>query len=161
MGGCIGMNLAHRRPDLLSTLVMADSPVMPVGDALRPLVDSILAGCKGPSYQQTAATFVSSFMFNENSDPAFRDEVVPGMARAPQRLMHTAIASTFAEENLPPGLIPVQSLFIRAATHAASPEEISFRYGLPVAEVNAAHFLQFEQPTEANRIVRRFLEELP
>ena len=161
MGGCIGLNLAHRRPDLLRALVMVDSPVVPVGEELRPLVDTVLAGFKGPAFKETAATFVGNFMFNENSDAALRDEVVAGMASAPQRLMHTAIGSTLAEENLPPGAIPVPSLFIRAATHTASAEEISSRYdGLPVVEVNAAHFLQLEQPAETNRIIRRFLEGL-
>jgi pimeloyl-ACP methyl ester carboxylesterase len=161
MGGCIGLNLAHGHPDLLRALVMVDSPVVPVDDSLRPQLDSILAGFKGPAYKETAATFVGSFMFNEQSDPALRDEVVTGMSSAPQRLMHTAIASTLSEENLPAGPIPVPSLFIRAVTHTASAEEVSSRYGgLPVAEVDAAHFLQLEKPAEANRIIRQFLKEL-
>ena len=161
MGGCIGLNLAHRHPDLLRALVMLDSPVIPIGDALRPLLTSILAGFKGPAFRETAATFVGSFMFNENSDPALRDEVVGGMSAAPQRLMHTALDSILSEDNLPAGPIPVPALFIRAATQNATANEISSRYGgITVAEVDAAHFLQLEQPAETNRIIRRFLEGL-
>ena len=49
----------------------------------------------------------------------------------------------------------------RAVTHTASTEEISSRYGdLPVAEVNAAYFLQMEQSAETNRIIRKFVEGL-
>jgi pimeloyl-ACP methyl ester carboxylesterase len=161
MGGCIGLNLAHRHAELVGGLVMIDSPVIPPTDELSGLVDRILTGFRGPEYKETAATFVRSFMFNENSDPALRDEVVAGISSAPQRLMYTAIESTLSEGNLPAGPISVPALFIRAVTHTAPAEEISSRYGgLQVVEVNAAHFLQLEQPTETNRIIRQFLEGL-
>lgn len=158
MGGCIGLNLAHRYPDLLRALVMVDSPVIPIGKALRPQLNAILAGFKSSGYKETAATFVRSFMFNERSDLALCDDVVAGMSTAPQRLMHTAIDSLLSEENLPAGPIPVPSLFIRAVTQTASAKEISSRYGgLPVVEVHAAHFLQLERPVETNRILHEFL----
>lgn len=161
MGGCIGLNLAHGHPELVGGLIMIDSPVIPPIGELSGLVDNILTGFRGPDYRETAKTFVVSFMFNEDSDPALRDEVVGGMSSAPQRVMHTAIESTLSEENLPAGPIPVPALFIRAITHTAPTEEISSRYGgLPVAQVNAAHFLQLERPTETNRIIREFLEGL-
>jgi pimeloyl-ACP methyl ester carboxylesterase len=161
MGGCIGLNLTHRHPNLVRALVMVDSPIVPLDDALRPQLDSILAGLSGPDFREIALTFVGSFMFNEHSDPALRDEVIAGMSGAPQRVMHTAIESTLSKDNLPAGPIPVPALFIRAVTHTASTEEISSRYGgLPVAEVNAAHFVQMEQPAETNRIIRQFLDGL-
>jgi pimeloyl-ACP methyl ester carboxylesterase len=158
MGGVIGLNLARKHPELLSGLVMVDSPVIPISD-LKPLRDGIFAGLRSPNYATIASAFVGNLMFNDKSDSALRDEIVAGMASAPQRVMCTALESTLAEENLPEGQAPVPALFIRATTNLSAASAISERYGgLEVVEVDAGHFLQLEKPGEVNSIVKRFVE---
>lgn len=160
MGGIIALNLVRKEPRLTRTIVLVDSPVVPVPTALRPALDAVFAGLKSPAYVETAKSFVSQFMFREDSDPALKDWIVKGMASAPQRVMWSALESTLAEENMVPGPLPVPSLYIRASTQLASAEEIRERYhGMRVEEFDAAHFLHMERPKEFNALLARWLEE--
>jgi len=73
-----------------------------------------------------------------------------------------ALASSFSEENLTFGPLPVPSLFVRAATLPATEDELKERYpGMEVVSVDAAHFIQLEKPEELNAILRRFIGALP
>lgn len=160
MGGVIALNLARKEPGLARTIVLVDSPVVPVPAALRPALDAVFAGLKSPAYVETAKSFVSQFMFRDDSDPVLKDWILQGMASAPQRVMWSALESTVEEENMAPGPLPVPSLYVRASTQLASAEEIRRRYpGMRVEEFDAAHFLHMERPTEFNALLTRWLEE--
>jgi pimeloyl-ACP methyl ester carboxylesterase len=160
MGGVIGMNLVRKHPDLASALVMVDSPVIPLPEALRPVLAGTLAALNSPGYVETAKSFVATFMFGDDSNPELKASIIEGMSTAPQRLMWTALSDTVAADNLAPGAIPVPSLFVRATTQIASADEIRARYpGTQVQDVDAAHFLQIENPHAFNDILRRFIEE--
>lgn len=161
MGGVIGMNLVRRHPELARALVMVDSPVVPLPEALQPTAEAVFGGLKTPAYVDIAKNFVSTFMFRPDSDPALKQAIIDGMAVAPQRLMWTALSDTLTPENIAPGAIPVPSLFVRATTQIASADEIRARYpGTQVQDVDAAHFLQMENPRAFNDVLRRFIEEI-
>jgi len=97
-------------------------------------------------------------MFNNASDPGLREEIVGSSLRTPQRVMHRAIASAFAEQEALGGPLSVPSLFLRAATQYATEDEIRAHLpGVHIAEVDCAHFLQLEKPEELNGILERFL----
>ena len=159
MGGVIALNLARKEPGLPRTIVLVDSPVVPVPAALRAALDAVFAGLKSPAYVETAKSFVSQFMFRDDSDPALKDWILQKMASAPQRVMWSALESTVAEENMVPGPPPVPSLYVRASTQLASAEEIRERYpGIRVEEFEAAHFLHMERPKQFNALLARWLE---
>jgi pimeloyl-ACP methyl ester carboxylesterase len=161
MGGVIAAQLALKHTDGTRGVILVDAPIVPVTPELRPVLDGVLAGLKSPGYKQLAEGFLRQFMFNEASDPGLIEEIVVSSLRTPQRVMHTAIASVF-DEMAKPGPLPVPSLFIRAATQYATPEQIKeLMPGIEVAEVDAPHFLQLEKPEETNRIIRDFVGSLP
>lgn len=161
MGGVITLRLAFDRPDLMRAAVLVDAVVTPLPAALLPARDATIAALKSPAYKAAARQFSTQFMFREDSDPALKEMLLDGMGEAPQRLMWSAIESLLDETNLPSGTIPVPALFVRAAMHVASADEIRARYpGIEVAEVDCAHFVQLERPAEFNAILSQFLEGL-
>ena len=82
------------------------------------------------------------------------------MASAPQRVMHTALASIFSDD-MTAGPLPVPSLFIRAATQTATEDELKQRYpGMEVTTVDCGHFIQMEKPQQFNAILRKFIERV-
>jgi pimeloyl-ACP methyl ester carboxylesterase len=158
MGGSIAMNFARQHPDLTRGVVLVDAPLVPLPDALQPVVQATLAAFKTPAYQQAAAGFVRLQLFNAASPAAMVDEVVAGMGTAPQRVMYSAIESTLAPESSVPGPIPVPALFLRAANLFATAGQLRERYpGLEVAEFDCAHFIQMERPAETNAAIAKFI----
>ena len=161
MGGVIAMNLVRRHPALTRAIVMVDSPITPLPESTRALVEPLFAGLRSPAYAGVAEGFDRMSFFNASSPPELVDELVSGMSSAPQRLMHTALVDTVEPENQQPGAIPVPALFIRAGTAYATEDEIRSRYpGLGVITVPAAHFVQLEQPAATNSIIADFLDNL-
>ncbi len=161
MGGVIAMNLVRKHPELARALVMVDSPVMPLPDALQATAEAVFAGLKSPAYADIAKNFVGTFMFREGSDPEIKARVISGMADAPQRVMWTALSDLLSPANVAGGPIPVPTLFVRASTQISSAEDITARYpGIQVREVDAAHFLMLENPAEFNALLHRFIEEV-
>jgi pimeloyl-ACP methyl ester carboxylesterase len=161
MGGVTTLNLLRKHPDIARAAVFVDAGIIPLPEEIRPLIGQTIEALKSPAYREVAQNVVKQFLFREQSPPELREEVAASMATAPQRLMHTALASTLSEENYPPGPVPVPSLFVRAATLQATEEQIKERYpGLEVVSVDAAHFIQLEKPAELNAIIARFLEKV-
>ncbi len=161
MGGQIALNIARKHPELTLGAVFVDAVMMPFPEQFQPLLASTIEGMKSPAYRETTTKFVKSFLFNTESPTAMKDDIAEAMAMAPQRLMHTAIASTTAEGNMLPGPIPVPSLFVRAATLPATEDDLKARYpGMQVATVDCAHFIQMEKPQEFNAILRAFVEKV-
>jgi len=161
MGGVIGMNLARKHPELVRALVMVDSPAVPLPDALQSTADAVFAGLKSPAYVDIAKDFVGTFMFREDSDAELKAAIIEGMAAAPQRLMWTALSDTLSPQNIVPGTIPVPTLFVRATTQISSADDISSRYpGVEVKDIDAAHFLQMENPEAFNDVLRQFIREV-
>jgi pimeloyl-ACP methyl ester carboxylesterase len=162
MGGVIAANIARRHPGSTRGVVLVDSPVAPLGPQLKPVADGLLASLQTPGYRQLAEGFLRQFMFNEGSDSALIEEIAESSLRTPQRVMHTALASTFKENESVRGALPVPSLFIRAATQYAPADQIrDLLPGIEITEVDCAHFVQLEKPEETNRLIRQFVEDLP
>ena len=166
MGGVIALNLARKHPGLTRGIVMVDSPVVPLPDAMKPMVEALLAGFQSPAYSSVAEGFARTTFFNQSTPASLVDELVPSLAASPQRLMHTAMASLLQPSSIEPGGIPVPALFIEADTGAdtrlATEEAVVERYpGVQYRSVKAAHFIQMEKPEETNQLVEEFLEKLP
>jgi pimeloyl-ACP methyl ester carboxylesterase len=161
MGGEIALNLAHQHTDLVRGIVMVDSPIVPLPEAMRPIADAATAAMKLDNYKPTAEGFARTQFFNAGTPQELVEELVPVMMAAPQRLMYSAIESILDPTNMPAGEIPVPALFIRAATAFASDEQFRERYpGLEVHKIDCAHFVQMEKPAETNALIDGFLERI-
>ncbi|HEV8574674.1 MAG TPA: alpha/beta hydrolase [Dehalococcoidia bacterium] len=161
MGGVTTLNLLRKHPDMARAAVFVDAGIMPLPEAMRPLIAQTIEGLKSPAYREVAANVVKQVLFREESPPELRDEVAAGMAEAPQRLMHTALVSTLSEENYPPGPVPIPSLFVKAATLQVTEEQIKERYpGMEVVSMDTGHFNHMEKAEEFNAILSRFLENV-
>jgi pimeloyl-ACP methyl ester carboxylesterase len=162
MGGQIVLNVVRKYRDLVRAAVFVDSPMVPFSEDVKATLAPFIEGLKSPAYQNIATVFVKNFLFNDQSPVAMKDETAAIMTTAPQRLMHTAMASITSEESMPAGALPVPSLFVRAATAGATEDELRTRYpGMDVVTVDCAHFIQMEKPEETNQIIREFVESLP
>jgi pimeloyl-ACP methyl ester carboxylesterase len=160
MGGVAALKLVREHPNIARAAVFVDAGIMPIPEEIRPLIGQTIVALKSPAYREVATNVVKQFLFRPESPPEIRDEAAASMATAPQRLMHTALASTMSEENYPPGPVPVPALFVKAATLQATEEQIKARYpGMEVVSVDAGHFIQLEKPEELNAHISRFLEE--
>ena len=124
MGGVITCQPRAQAPKSIRAAVIVDSPLTPMGPQFEPIRQQISAGLRSPQYQQAASQFISNFLFREDSPAALREEVIAGMTSASQRVMHSAIESTFDEQYLQPGSLPVPALFARAATLPVTEEQL-------------------------------------
>lgn len=162
MGGLIALNVVRKFPNLARAAVFVDAAMMPLPAQFQPMLASMLESLRSPAYKEVATNFIKSFLFGPESPAEMKENVAARMSTAPQRVMHTALADTISEHNMPGGPVPVPSLFVRAATLPATEDELTTRYpGMQVETVDAAHFIQMEKPAEFNAILKRFLEKLP
>ena len=161
MGGVITLNLLRKHPDIARAAVFVDAGIMPFPDQFQPLVAQMIEGLKSPAYKDIATNFVKQFLFRPESPADLRDEVTASMAQAPQRVMHTALASTLDPKNCPAGELPVPSFFVRAASLPMTEGQIAERYpGMEVTTMDAGHFLHMEKPEEFNALLAKFLEKV-
>lgn len=160
MGGCIAMNLARKHPDVASAVVLIDSPIVPLPEALTDVRAQLFAGFDSPAYAEVAAGFAREFFFDANTSPEIAEHLMSTIG-APQRVTLTALRSALSPENQKAGPIPVPSLFIRAQTAYATEEQMREHVpGMGVITVPAAHFVQMEQPAATNNIISDFLDKL-
>ena len=160
MGGSIALNLARRYPELTSAIVMVDSPIHPLPEAMAPIVEQLMAGLQSPQWETVAQGFGSQTFFDANTPPALAEEIRSQMG-APQRVTYTALRDILTDRNQAAGPIPVPSLFIRAQTAYASENDLRKHIpGMGVVTVPSAHFIQMEQPAATNNIIADFLDKL-
>jgi pimeloyl-ACP methyl ester carboxylesterase len=156
-GGVVTHNLVRRRPEIALGVVLVDSNIIPPSSELDATLESVLAGLKTDSYEDVFRGFIPEAMFNEGSDPAMQEQLLAGMLETPQRVIHTALASLFAETHLHEGPMPVPTLFLRASTNVNSADEIKTRFpNIEIREIEGAHFLQLERPKEVNEAIGAF-----
>lgn len=161
MGGIIALHLARRNPEIARGLVLIDANIVPPPAALKPVVESAIDGMRLPSYREATRQFIEFSMFNEASDPDLKESIIERMLEAPERLIHTALASLIEETGKLSGPVPVPTLHLRASTHVSSAEDIRERHpGIEVRELDGTHFLQIEHPDEVNSAIRGFLQKV-
>jgi pimeloyl-ACP methyl ester carboxylesterase len=158
MGGAIAHRVVRTRPGLARALVTVDSTILPIPEALSGTVTSVFAGLRSDAYKEVARGFSSTFLFGEKSETALKEELLDAMAEAPHRLVYSALESLLHEAGTYAGPSPVPTLCLLAATSIYAPDAIKERYpNVEVRQIDAAHFLQLERPTEVNEAIREFL----
>lgn len=160
MGGTITLNLVRKYPNIVRAVVFIDSPFILPPETLA-IAGPLMAGLKSPAYASIAEGFARTSFFNTDSPPGLVEELIAGIIAAPQRMMHTALASIIDPQSRVAGVLPVPSLFIRASTQMASDEQLREGFpGMGVITVPSAHFVQMEQPAATNNVIRDFVDKL-
>jgi pimeloyl-ACP methyl ester carboxylesterase len=161
MGGVIAFHLSRRDPSLARGLVLVDSNVAPLPEESKGIVGPMVAGLQSDDYLNVARGFMEFAFFNEQTDPALKEELIAEMLQTPQRVISTALVSLVEEMSRDGCPVPVPTLMIRASTLVNSPDDLLDRFpGLEVREIAGAHFLQLERPDEVNNAIREFLARL-
>ncbi|MBV8084849.1 MAG: alpha/beta hydrolase [Chloroflexi bacterium] len=161
MGGVAGYELAAAYPDVLSGLVLIDSPVAanPArGSARRRLVDDLC----GPGWRDAARAFVEN-MFVPADSPQLRARIIDGMLDHEPELMAAAMESmlgcqSFSAETAAPVDIPVLQI---STARGALPDLGRLAELCPRLSngqvVGAGHFCQIEDPYQVNAMIARWL----
>jgi pimeloyl-ACP methyl ester carboxylesterase len=162
MGGLIAFKFVQQHQEMARAAVIVDTPLLPLTDEIKGRFSALVSALQSPGYKDVI-TSVAKNLFGADAPAEIRDYVAERMAAAPQRHMHTAMASSFfSDENIPKGDIPVPSLSILSKMLAATKNQLRERYpGMEVTTVDCGHAIQMEKPEEFNRIVREFVEGLP
>jgi pimeloyl-ACP methyl ester carboxylesterase len=170
-GGVVALELYRRRPELVASLILADT----------------YAGWKGSFPSEEVATRVAGFERSLAAPPQSREGWVPGLFKIdplPPRIAELqakidadvrvetmrALIAAVAETDLS-GLLPtiaVPVLLIWGADDVRSPLETvgrQFERAIPGAELvvipNCGHMSSIERPDEFNRAVREFCRAHP
>lgn len=161
MGGLIAFKFVQQHQEMARAAVIVDTPLLPLTDEIKGRFAALLSALRSSGYKDVI-TSVAKSMFGADVPAEIRDYVAERMAAAPQRHMHTAMASSFfSEENVPTGDIPVPSLSILSKMQAARKNQLEERFpGMEVTTVDCGHAIQMEKPEEFNAILRSFVEKV-
>lgn len=161
MGGVIAFHLAKRDPGITRGLVLIDSNIAPLPEASKAIVPPMLMGLQSADYRNVTKGFAEMAFFNEQTDPALKEEIVANMLKTPQRVIHTALSSLIEEMGCEGCSVPVPTLMLRASTLVNPADELQQRFpGIEVREIEGAHFLQLEHPDEVNAAIQVFIDGL-
>jgi pimeloyl-ACP methyl ester carboxylesterase len=165
MGGVIGLTLAGRFPDLLSGLVMVDSPVhMLLGRSPTPedrgrVAARVAERFSAQDYLDVARRLIDSF-FLSTDDPIRRAEITQGMLATPRHVMASSISNISACDLISAAQASsVPLLYIQAASDREGLEELAALCpGAVIARTaGSGHFNQLEVPEQVNAMIERFL----
>ena len=165
-GGVTGTRLALRHPELVHTLILADSST---GSGLTPQIASEMRKRAADVEKMGLEPFARSRsprLLSPDADPALRDGVAQMMIDSVRMPSYGWACDSMADTDhrsqlytiAAPTLVLVGSDDVVTPPHRS--EELAD--GIPGAELgvvaDAGHLANQEQPTEFNAFVRRFLE---
>ena len=164
-GGTVALETYRLRPDVVATLVLADTYAGWKGSLPREEVEARLAGLRAeldrPGEFRAAATLPGLFAAEPPAEVvAEMEDVMAAVRPASVRRTFEAMAAADLSELLP--AIDVPTLLVWGEEDARSPLRVAqeFRAAIPDSELvvipGAGHLSNAERPDEFNRAVRAF-----
>jgi pimeloyl-ACP methyl ester carboxylesterase len=159
MGGMVALQLAAAYPELPSTVVILDSPVVtPTGlmDGFRPLLD----GLRTAAYQEATKqfyTYVSGF----DDRPERKARIVEGMASNAQHVLVASMEGVLAADtDAAAAACKIPVLYVSSGPWYT--DVVRFKQLCPQLvtgqTVGSGHFHQLEVPVQVNAMIERFLK---
>jgi pimeloyl-ACP methyl ester carboxylesterase len=156
--GAIGIELAAQSPDLLSALVLLDTPLFPPL-AVEQTFRGVLDGLRTEGYRQVIGNLCDRLIFLPTDDRARRARLHEAMLRTPQRVMASTWegfcaydpAAALARCRLPVLLVAGVMPFDEGKVRQLCPQVVVGR------TVGAGHFHQLEVADQVNAMIERFL----
>jgi len=163
MGGVATFEMAARHPERVGAVVALDAPIVPL-QALREAITPVIAGLKGPTYQDVARGFVNGLLFLPTDDAERRVQVADHILAAPQNVMASAFESIFdCDTGTSISACEVPALLINAAAVVSDLNQVrNLCPHIMIGQtVGAGHFNQLEVPEQVNAMIERFLRMAP
>ena len=159
MGGNVVLELAARRPDLASAVVLLDAPVFPAAGLIEAM-KAVAPKFRGPNYRDAACEFVSG-VFLPTDDPVRRSGILDKVSQCPQHVLSSAWeeANIGYDASAAAAGCHMPVCYIGAAAPLADVSRFKkLRPQLVIGQtVGAGHFHQLEVPDQINAMVERFL----
>lgn len=160
MGGSVSIALAATHPELVSAVVLVDSPLV-WPDAIKPLLRQGAEAMAGPDGFEVRRALVDSFFIDED-DCERRAALSAQMLRTPGHVASSAFLSISSFDlNESASRVKAPVLALMAGTMALSIED-HFPSGVVDSltigrTVGAGHYIQLEVPEQVNAMIERFL----
>lgn len=156
--GGLGLEVAHRHPDLLSALVLLDAPLLAPAPVYAAF-EQVLAGLRTPAYGDVIAETCERMIFLPTDDKSRRARLHSALLETPQHVLVSTWEHFLAHDvaaaargcTVP--LLCVSSVmpWDEPRMRALCPQLVAGR------TVGAGHFHQLEVPDQVNGMIERFL----
>jgi pimeloyl-ACP methyl ester carboxylesterase len=160
MGGMTALELAARHPDLMSAIVVCDSPVA-VPAALAPNLAAFAAELHKPNWRTAHRTFLSDALFIAADDPQRKAQILADMTSAPATVVQGCFDAIMAAD-MEGAARKCKVPFLYLAAAAPLADFAKLRQLCPQVvigqTVGAGHFHQLEVPDQVNAMIDRFLQ---
>ena len=163
MGGIVAVHLAARHPDLVSGVVVLDSPLLPPA-AFAEAVGPLLEGIRGPQFREVTRGFQSQFVGFPN-DEARRESILDQLVGGPQHVKSSTLEAVFDDAANEAALAGCKAplMYVGSGMGFADLDRVRASAGGDVESVDvsgAGHFIQLEVPDQVNQQIAGFLTRL-
>lgn len=158
MGGAAALQLAADAPDLVSGVVVLDSPVIPPPD-FASAVRQFAEGARSPAYQDVVRQFMGQFV-GFLDDPERGEELVEQMASTPQHVTAPCLQAYVDWDSEGAAAVSVPLLYVSSGpwfTQVDRFRELS-PHLVTGQTVGSGHYHQLEVPDQINAMIRRFID---
>jgi pimeloyl-ACP methyl ester carboxylesterase len=160
MGGSVGLAMAAARPELVSALVLVDSPLV-WPDETRSVLREAAEAMSGPDGAVVRRTIIDAF-FIPSDDQRRRSSLTDQMLRTPGSVAASSFLSIATwDQDSATALVRAPVLALLSGT---MPLTIADHFPAGVVEdltvgqtVGAGHFIQLEVPDQVNAMIGRYL----
>jgi pimeloyl-ACP methyl ester carboxylesterase len=160
MGGNIALELAARRPELLSSIVLIDSVVFP-SQAFRDALQPVVVGLQGPDYVATCQQVMLSTCLTTD-DEIQKKKLIASLPKAPQHVLTSALKNHLLEYDSTPAATGchVPTAYIGATVALA--DLIQFRRLTPqlvtAQTLGSGHFSPLFVPDQINAMIQTVMD---
>jgi pimeloyl-ACP methyl ester carboxylesterase len=161
MGTPVARQFYRKYPEKTLGIVIVDGSLRPFAD--KAIVDQMMAGFRGPKYQDVVSQMMT-FIMGQNISAEVKQRISSASLNTPQYVLVSAFEgildpSIWGEDKIN---VPVLAIMAKTALLPANAEE-SFRAIAPKLDFQVwdgvGHFLMMEKPKEFNEAVLAFLDK--
>jgi len=160
MGTPVARQFYRKYPDKTLAIVIVDGPLRPFGD--KALVDRLIAGFRGPNYQQVVSQMFAAIS-GPNLSADAKERIKASSLNTPQHVLVSAMEGMADPSIWGEDKINVPVLAMMAKNPFYPPTFESFRGIAPHMEFQmwdgVGHFIMMEKPKEFNAAVLQFLDK--
>jgi pimeloyl-ACP methyl ester carboxylesterase len=162
MGGIVGVHLAARHPEVVSGVVVLDSPLLPPA-AFVELVPPLLEGMRSPGFREVTRQFQGQFA-GFAGDERRREGLLDTLCAGEQHVKVATLEHIFGDDNeaaLRECTAP--TLYVGSGLGFADLDALRAAAGGSFTDTTVAgggHFIQLEVPDQVNAAIEGFIADV-